>query len=93
MGVDVIASSATSCGTRRQVIASVDIPLADSCWMSLPVRRVIGLSAPGVGGTVVLHLRVAGVTGMVPSGSAVRRRKCFLIGQSTEVNVCPCVAL
>ena len=71
----------------------MDIPSADNWWMSSPVRRVIGLSAPGVGGTIVLCSQVEGFAGMMPSRSAIGRRKCFLIGHVTEVDVCPWAAL
>jgi hypothetical protein len=89
MGDDVVASSAISCGTRRRVIASVDIPSADSWRMSFPVRSVIGVSVPRVRGIVVLRLW-GGAGGVLLS---VRRQKCFLMGHVTEVDVCPCAAL
>ena len=93
MDVDIIVSSAMSCGMRRHVIASVDIPSADDWRMSSPMRRVIGVSAPGVGGMVMLHSQVMGTVGILPAGSAVCRQKCFLIGQVTEVEVWPWAAL
>ena len=46
--------SATSCGTKRRVIASVDKPSTESCRMSVLVRTFIGVLAAGVGGIVVL---------------------------------------
>jgi hypothetical protein len=55
MGVVTVAMSAISLGTRRRVMASVDIPSAESWWMSSPDRMVISVSALGVGGMVVLH--------------------------------------
>ena len=54
MGAVVDAISATSCGTRRRVIASIDKPSADNCRISVLVRTFIGVSAAGVGGIVVL---------------------------------------
>ena len=90
--MDVDAISAISCGMRRQVIASMDIPLADSCQMSDPERTIMGASAPRVGGMVILQLRLIDAAGMLPSGSAVRRQKCLQIGQVTEVDVCPWAA-
>ena len=86
MGIDMEAKLATSCGTRRRVITSVDIPSADSWQMSLLVRMVIEASAAGVGGMVVLRAQLVGVR-MLPLGSAVGRQKCFRIGQVTEVDV------
>jgi hypothetical protein len=87
MGVDVDAISAISGGTKRRVIASVDTPSADSCRMSLLVSMFMGTSAAGVGGIVVLRARFGGV------GSSVGIRKCFQMGQVTEVDVWPCAAL
>ena len=55
MGVVVVAMSAISLGTRRWVMASVDIPSAESWWMSSLDRTVIGASAPEVSGMVVLR--------------------------------------
>ena len=92
MGVDEDAISAISCGTRRQVIASVDIPSADNCQMSDPERTIMGLLAPRVGGTVVLRSRVGAVVGVLPSVSTVGRRKCLRIGHVTEVEVWPWAA-
>ena len=85
--------SVISCGTKRWVIASVDIPSADSCRMSLPVSRVIGVSAPGLGGIVVLRSRGVVAIGMLPAGFVTGGQKCFQIGHSTEVDVCPCAVL
>ena len=74
-------------------MASVDIPSAESWQISLPARRVIGLSAPGVGGTVVLRSQVAGWAGVVGSGPIIGGQKCLRIRHSTEVDVCLCAAL
>ena len=72
-------------------MASVDIPSAKSWRMLLPESRVMGTSAPGVGGIVVLHCQGGG--GMMPSGSVVGRRKCLQMGHVTDVEVWPCTAL
>jgi hypothetical protein len=77
MGAGPVAILATSLGTRRRVIASVDIPSADSWQMSSPESSVMGMSTPRVGGIVVLHWQAALGGGMMPSGSVVGRRKCF----------------
>ena len=75
------------------MIASVDIPSADSCQISSPVSKVIGVSAPGVGRIVVLRSCDGAPVGMLPTGSAIGNRKCLRIGHSMEVKVCPCAAL
>ena len=90
--MDMDAILAISCGTRRRVIASVDIPSAESCRMSDPERTVMGVLAPGVGGMVVLHSWVGAVVGVLPSMSVVGRQKCLRIGQVTEVEVWPWAA-
>ena len=82
IGEDAVAILATSGGTKRRVIASVDTPSAESWRMSVLVRRVMGVSAAGVGGMVVLRARVN--AGLV---SSVGGRKCFLIGQVADVDV------
>ena len=92
MGVDVDASSATSWGIRRWVIASVDIPLAESCRMSDLERTVIGALAPGVGGMVILRARVGAIEVVLPSVSRVGSRKCLRMGQVTDVDVWPWAA-
>jgi hypothetical protein len=89
MGVDMDAISVTSCGTRRQVIASIDIPSAESWQRSDPERTVMGALAPGVGGMVMLRSRVGATMGVVPSVSDVGKRKCLHMGQVTEVDVWP----
>ena len=63
---------------RRRVIASVDIPSAESCLMSVLERTVIGPSAPGVGGMVVLRAWLVLSKG---------RQKCLRMGHETEVEV------
>ena len=68
------------------MIASVDIPLADNCWMLSPERTVIGASAPGVRGIVVLRCQLVVMLAM---GSVVGRRKCFWIGHVTDIEVWP----
>lgn len=92
MGVDEDAILATSCGTRRQVIASIDIPSAESCQMSDLERTVMGALVPGVGGMVVLRSQVGTTTGVLPSVSVVGRWKYLWMGQLTEVDVCPWAA-
>ena len=77
MGAGVIAMSATSFGMRRWVIASGDIPSAESWWMSLLESSVMGTSASGVGGMVVLRWQVTLGCRIIPSGSVVGRRKCL----------------
>lgn len=87
------AKSATVWGTRRRVMSSVVIPSADSWRMSSLVSRVIGLSAPGVGGIVVLRALVGDGVGTVVSESVRGRRKCFRIRQWMEVDGGGCMAL
>lgn len=90
MGVDMDAISVISWGTRRWVIASMDKPSAESWRISALVRTFMGVSLAGVGGIVVLQVRSVGI---LPTGSAVGRRKCFRIGHVTKVDVCPWAAL
>jgi hypothetical protein len=74
-------------------MSSVVIPSANSWRMSSLVSRVMGLSAPGVRGIVVLHALVGDRVGTVVSESIRGRRKCFYIGQWMEVDVWPCTTL
>jgi hypothetical protein len=55
--------------------------------MSSPDSMVIGASAPGVGGIVVLRCWPVVAIGMLPLRSVVGRQKCFWMGQVTDVEV------
>ena len=50
-------------------------------------------STPGVSGIVVLRWQVVSVIRMMPLGSVMGSRKCFLMGHVMDVKVCPCAAL
>ena len=89
MGAGSVTILAILVGTRRRVIASVDIPSTERWQMSSPERTFIGAFAPGVSEMVVLCCRVVVRGGILPSRSAVGRQKCFQIGHITEVNIWP----
>ena len=55
MGLGVVTMLATSVGTSKRVIDSVDIPSAVSWQMSLLERVIMGPSALGVSGIVTLQ--------------------------------------
>ena len=82
-GADAVAISATTCGTRRRVIASVDRPSADNWRMSVLVSTFMGLLVAGVGGMVVLRARSGWVL------TSVGRQKCLRMGHEAEVDVWP----
>lgn len=93
MGSDGVAIAATSVGTSKRVMDSVDIPSAASWWMSLLERVVMGPSAPRVSRMVLLQVQAVGVVEAVSAGFTDGRRKCLQMGHDMDIEVCPCAAL